>query len=437
MNQDFDKARAHFLDGVQHFEAGRMEAAEADFLASLALLPGRASTRINLAATRLRLGRAARALADLEAVLDAEPQHLDAWCHRAAALAELGRDVESLQCAEHVLSIDAAHGTALYRRGMALDRLRRFAEALACFERLASLQPEHSEAWFRQGQLLQRLGRWPQALQALDRALALAPTHAPAWSQRGGLLKDMGRADEAASAFEQAIAHGADAELQRFFIASLGRQTGPAHAPRQYVQALFDDYADSFDEHLVDVLGYQAHRRLVAPLPALHAQPFESALDLGCGTGLCGPLLKPPSNPIVRQLHGVDLSRPMLDRAAALGVYDSLVQSDLIEYLQATLLRHDLVLACDVFIYVGALDEVFAAVARVLNQGGVFCFSAEHGPDERPVTLHAHLRYAHSLPYLHDLAQRHGLQCLQVLHQPIRQDQTQAIPGLYVYLRKP
>jgi len=437
MSQAFDEARTLFLNGVQHFEAGRVEAAEADFLASLALLPERMSTRINLAATRLRLGRAAQALAELEAVLDAEPQHLDAWCHRAAALAELGRDAEALRCADHVLSIDAEHGTALYRRGMALDRLRRFAQALACFEQLTSLQPAHSEAWFRQGQLLQRLGRWPQALQALDRALTLAPTHAPTWSQRGGLLKDMGRVDEAASAFEQAIAHGADSELHRFFMASLGRQPGPAHAPRQYVQSLFDDYADSFDEHLVDVLGYQAHRQLVAPLTGLHPRRFDSALDLGCGTGLCGPLLKPLSDPIVRQLHGVDLSQPMLDRAAALGVYDSLVQADLIEHLDATELRHDLVLACDVFIYVGALDKVFAAVARVLRPGGVFCFSAEHGQDDRPVALHAHLRYAHSLPYLRDLAQRHDLEWLQVLHQPIREDQAQAIPGLYVYLRKP
>ena len=68
----------------------------AAFVASLQRLPGRVSTRINLAATRLRLGRAAEALAELDAVLAAEPQHLDAWCHRAAALAELGRDAESL-----------------------------------------------------------------------------------------------------------------------------------------------------------------------------------------------------------------------------------------------------------------------------------------------------------------------------------------------------
>jgi len=57
MTQDFDQARVQFLAGVQHFEAGRLQMAEQCFMASQALLPQRVSTRVNLAATRLRLGR--------------------------------------------------------------------------------------------------------------------------------------------------------------------------------------------------------------------------------------------------------------------------------------------------------------------------------------------------------------------------------------------
>ena len=107
MTPQFEQAREHFLEGVRHFEAARLDAAERCFLASLTLLPGRVSTRVNLAATRLRLGRPAQALADLEAILAAEPEHLDAWCHRATALADLGRDAESLACADHVLTLRA------------------------------------------------------------------------------------------------------------------------------------------------------------------------------------------------------------------------------------------------------------------------------------------------------------------------------------------
>jgi predicted TPR repeat methyltransferase len=430
LQEDFEQARARFLEGVAHFECGRWQDAEACFVASLQRLPGRASTRINLAAARLRLGRSAEALAQLEALLAAEPQHLDAWCHRSEALAELGRDAESLDCAQEVLAQDPDHTAAWFRRGHALERLRRLDEAQSAFEHLLCLQPGHAQAWFRLAQLQQRQGSLNEALTSLDRALALAPAQAGTWTQRGSLLKDMGRKTEAAAAFTRAIELGADAELNRFFLASLGAEAGPANAPRAYVQALFDDYADGFDQHLVDVLGYQAHRVLIAPLAGLQAQPFESALDLGCGTGLCGPLLRP----IVGQLVGVDLSQAMLDQAAARGVYDRLLKTDLVEHLQHTLARHDLIAAADVFIYVGELDAVFAGVARVLRPGGVFCFSVEQAGDDRTVLLNSQLRYAHSLPYLQGLAQRHGLRLLRSVAEPIRRDRTQAIAGLYVYL---
>ncbi len=106
MQDDFEQARSLFVEGVAHFEAQRLHAAERCFVDSLRKLPGRVSTRVNLAATWLRLGRASDALVELQAVLAQEPQHLDAWCHRAEALAELGRDAESLVCADHVLAAD-------------------------------------------------------------------------------------------------------------------------------------------------------------------------------------------------------------------------------------------------------------------------------------------------------------------------------------------
>ena len=430
LTDDFERARELFLEGVAHFEAQQLQAAEKAFAASLQKLPGRVSTRINLAATRLRLGRASEALAELEAVLDAEPQHLDAWGHRAAALAELGRMGESLDCTERVLAADPGHAAAWLQRGIALERLRRFDEARAAYDRLLALQPQHAEAWFRLGQLQQRQGRLSEALASLDKALSLAPAHAAGWTQRGSLLKDMGRTQEAAAAFGRAIELGADDELNHFFLAALGAGRSPAAAPRAYVQALFDDYADGFDQHLLDVLGYQAHRQLVTPLAGLQAEPFDSALDLGCGTGLCGPLLRP----IVRHLEGIDLSQPMLDQAAARGVYDRLLQADLAQHLRDTPARHDLVVAADVFIYVGDLDEVFSGVRRVLLPGGVFCFSVEQSADDRPVALTAQLRYAHSLAYLEGLAGRHGLRLLRSAAEPIRRDRTQTIPGLYLYL---
>jgi predicted TPR repeat methyltransferase len=435
----FQQAKDLFFAGLASLEAQRFEEAEQHFLAALARVPGRISTLVNLTATQILLGRPGDALASANTALAIEPDSPDATLHRATALAALARH----------------------------------SEALDAFDNLLSADESHAEAWSRQAQTLCALDRPFEALRSFERALAIAPTSPEFWSRYGELLRESGRLSEAATAFEKALAHGGDAELHGYLLASVGGATMPPRAPDRYVQALFDNYADDFDQHLIGVLGYQAHAVLTRHLVLLARGPFESALDLGCGTGLCGPLVKPH----VRHLTGVDLSAAMIAKAGTLGVYSELVQGDLVAHLKATQRRYDLVLAADVFIYVGELDDVFSAVREATLPGAVFCFTAEivptsdtqcatvgglqpsrgrgtgfagpqaqwpprgAGSDMQCATVGAiqllpSLRYAHSEAYLRRLAVQHGFDVLDMLRQPVRQDQRQPIDGLYVYLVK-
>jgi predicted TPR repeat methyltransferase len=126
----------------------------------------------------------------------------------------------------------------------------------------------------------------------------------------------------------------------------------------------------------------------------------------------------------------------MLERARALGVYDRLVEADLTQHLRTTEHRHDLVLAADVFIYVGDLERVFEGVCRVTDPGALFCFSVEATGDEieRGFELLPSLRYRHSARYLQALAARHGFEVAHLLPQTLREDQRKSVPGLYAYL---
>ena len=361
--EDFEQARKLFIDGLACFEAGRFDFAEQRFVASLVLLPGRVSTLINLAATRLALAR---------------PQ-------------------EALDVADEVLAVE----------------------------------PDNPEALFHRGNALGALGRQQEALASYDKLLALDPGLAQAWSNRGGILREMNRFSEAGHAFEQAIAHGADAELNAYYLAAVGAQPAPAAAPAHYVESLFDGYANQFEQHLVQVLHYRAHGVLTKNLEGLAQGRFASALDLGCGTGLCGPLVRP----MAARLTGVDISSRMIDKARALGVYEHLVHADLLDYLRTSGESFDLVLAADVFTYIGELSPVFGAVHKVMGAAGVFCFSTElGGRDGHDFELLPSLRYAHSERYLRALAAQHGFELVKLLRQAIREDQRHAIEGLYVYL---
>lgn len=393
----FAAARDHFLAGLAHLQAGRPAEAESALRASLALLPGRPSTLMNLAVALLRQGRATDALPLLDQVLAAEPGDADALGHR----------------------------------GMALLALRRPHEAQAVFERLVTLAPSRPEAWFHLGQVRQQQADPAGACEAFARCLALRSDHGAAWCQHGQALRELGRSDEAAASFERALALGDAPVLNAYFLAALRGQAVPAQPPRAYVEALFDDYAPEFDRHLVDTLGYCAPEVLQRLVTGLGPAGFASALDLGCGTGLCGPLLRP----LAARLVGVDLSGVMLQAAQRRGVYDALHHADGVDHLRATAERHDLIVAADVFIYVGDLAPVFEGVARVLRPGGLFAFSVEPAAADVPYRLQPSLRYAHGEAGIRALAARHGLAVAAHEAGVLRADEAHPLQGGYWVLQ--
>jgi predicted TPR repeat methyltransferase len=398
----FEQAREQFLTGLAALERGQLEPADAAFSASLALLPGRPSTLLNLAAVRVARQRHAEALPLLDELLASEAadpeSRLEAWGHCGTALAALGRHAEAVQALDRVLAA----------------------------------QPQRVAALFHRAASHQVLGRVDEALAGFRRVVELDPANALAWTQCGGILKDMGRAADAAECFRQALAHGGDAELNRYFLASVeGAEAVPEAAPRAYVEGLFDSYADAFDQHLVERLGYRTPQLLAALLPP--GDPLGAVLDLGCGTGLMAPLLQGRAGAI----DGVDLSSAMLAKANELGLYRRLHHADVAEHLDATTERFGLVVAADVFVYVGALDRVLVGAARVLEPGGRLLFSLEEADPGHDLQLRASSRFAHGVDAVVALAGHLGFGLRTLERATLRHDQGRPIRGaLLLFERK-
>lgn len=397
MQAPLEQARASFLQGVAHFEAGLHLQARACFEASLALAPGRPSVLANLGICLFTLGEWQPGVDVLEQATAADASNADAW-----------------------ISLGLCH-----------EHLARWQAAADCLTRGLALRPGTAMLWLILGQCRMRLGAIKSALEAFDTSLALSPDFADAWSARGSLMREIGHFQDATLSFEKALAHGADPVLNSYYLAAVRGETNPPAPPRLYVESLFDDYAADFQTHLVQQLGYQAHETLLRPL-LNEGRRFYAVLDIGCGTGLCGTLIQPLS----QALDGVDVSSAMLAQARATGVYRDLAHADLTTYLCNSTQRYDLVLAADVFIYVGALEVVFREVRRLLMPGGCFAFSLE--PSEtQDVQLLPSLRYAHSQDYIRRLAQEHGFDIKQMALAPIRHDQQEPVMGLYAYLSHP
>lgn len=261
-------------------------------------------------------------------------------------------------------------------------------------------------------------------------AVELAPDWAAGWAALGRAREAAGEGAEAVAAYRRALALAPDdpfgASLK---IVKLEGAAAPAAPPPAYVRDLFDQYAPRFESALLDGLGYRVPARLgdlVARLrPDLQARAVVRTVDLGCGTGLMGPILRPWT----LRLEGVDLSAGMIAVAEEKGLYDRLVVGDVAAVFADEGAAFDLVTAADVFCYLGDLDPVFAAMRPRLAAGALVAFSVERGAGDG-WQLQPSLRFAHGADYLHALARRHGLDVAAVAEEDLRRDRGEPVAGL-------
>ncbi len=195
------------------------------------------------------------------------------------------------------------------------------------------------------------------------------------------------------------------------------------------MKATFDNFAPTFDEHL-RAIGYQVPALMAAMLHTHLTAPAD-ILDLGCGTGLVGAALHGNGHHLV----GVDLSEKMLARARSRGAYERLHVDEVGAFLaQAPDRSADVVCAADVFIYIGALDALFAHAARVLRPGGLFTFSTEECTGDDFVLLPTG-RYAQSEAYIRRLAG--PLAILDARPVTVRMERDVPVAGRLYLLQKP
>jgi len=151
---------------------------------------------------------------------------------------------------------------------------------------------------------------------------------------------------------------------------------------------------------------------------------FNKVADLGAGTGLCGVALRAHAGELV----AIDISANMLRGAQSKAVYDSIIIGDIVDKLNERDDVFDLFVAAGVFIYVGALEAIFAAVRQQATDGAYFAFSIERfeGTD---FILQKTGRYAHAIPYIQRLADESGFQVALTKPVNIRKEKNGWIEG--------
>jgi predicted TPR repeat methyltransferase len=372
------------------------------------------------------------ALACCAELLAIEPDHAGALQLMGVLRARDGAYEAAVELFDRAIEADPAMASVHNNRGHALLALHRHGAAVASYDRALALQLVSADALNNRGTALQALMRVDEALASFERAGTVDPGFAAAHQNHGELLLELGEREAGIAALQRARAAGGDVEQIAFTLASLGVEAPADAAPAHFVRELFDGYAQRFDRHLTDRLGYRAPQLVADALAALGLDAPVDIVDLGCGTGLCAPHLRP----LARRLDGVDLSSNMLERAHRLELYDTLDCDELVAYLRARPRCYDIAIAADVLIYFGDLTEVLAAVHASLRDGGWFVFTIEAGDDATPYRLGPTRRYVHAPTHVEALARAQGYVVSRCDAEVLRTESQVDVAGRLFVLRR-
>ncbi len=414
--------------GLTHWTGGNPRAASTVLATAAALARNDAPVWLDLAFTLHAIGEPAQAHSVFERALALDPAPARGWLGLALVARDLTNATRAEEAFKAALSRDSTLAEAAFGVGLLCFEQRRYAEAAAHWRHAIANGCRNPMIYLGLGQSLFFAGDFAGAADALEREVATGQAD-PKIVDRFALSRFLttairGDLDAAFAAYHAAAGPSADeaqtANAAFKLLSGYGHReaalrlarsprakipddpehrylvdavAGAAHdrAPADYVIAHFDGFAERFDQQLVDVLGYRVPETL-ARLVAATGKSLPRALDLGCGTGLAAPHLRAGRSRFV----GVDLSPRMLAKAADRQLYDSLVEADVIGFLEATSEQFDLVFAADLVIYLGSLDGFLNGAARVTRPGGLVAFNIETTV-EAPYVLLTSGRFAHSI----------------------------------------
>lgn len=418
------------LLGMVHHQKSDHRRAEQLIRDAIGAVPTIPGFHNNLANVLLAQRDLEGAQAAYEKAIQLDPNYAEAHNNLGVALLGQGKVEDAMRQLVHTINLKPDYPSARNNLGNALRAKYMYREAINCYRDALQLKSDYPEAHANLAIALLAMNEAEEAIAEAEKSLALRPNDTGPIMTRGFALEKLGRTGEAIASYQNALALRPSTSL-RFQLSALTGKEKFAAAPPQFIASLFDNYAQTFDRHLVEVLQYRGHEQVVEALKAAGVKQGDTVVDLGCGTGLCGTLLRPMS----KKLLGVDLSPRMIGQARERKVYDELFVDEIVAFLQTRFAQFNIATAADVLTYIGDLQPTLSYVAQSLQPAGHFAFTVEANEGEG-CALNTTRRYTHSIDYIRSLLKPTHFREISASKSTLRHEHGQEVAAWVVVLQR-
>ncbi|OGV42196.1 MAG: hypothetical protein A3F46_07770 [Legionellales bacterium RIFCSPHIGHO2_12_FULL_42_9] len=403
-----DFVLAHYNLGLLFLKHSKFKEANIQFRNVVTLNPGHIGATFYLGVFALAADNLQEAELAFKAVLTQDPEH-------NLALNNLG--VIALKQQHEQLAVDYFSRALAYapnnieaRNNLASTFMNydRFDNAFTHYQILLENDPDNQEYLYNAGVAQMALGYLATATTIFGRLLGLNPQHAATLTNLGAIYSRLHNKKQAICLLTQALDIDPQNGTAKHLLNALTGCRENIVANQEYTTNLFNNYALYYESHLQKYLNYQVPNCIITLCQELNLTSFAHVLDLGCGTGLCGLVLRTRT----QKLTGVDIAHKMLKEARKKAIYDLLIESEIIYFLNTQSCgsdqnKYDLLVMADVLPYFDDLALLFASISRHPMPQGYFIFTTEISTDQ-PWQLQESARFSHHIDYITSLCQENN-----------------------------
>jgi len=412
-------------------QSNYFEAAEEVYQKILNMAPGNPVVLHFLGLLKHQRGYSDDGLALIKASLESVPDYIDALNNLGNIYLQMGEPQLAESSFRRVLELNPQFVSAFGNLGVALKDLERYQEAIEYMLNAIEMEPRVAYHYQNLGNTYRAMREYRAAADMYRKSIELAPFDSESYRKLYRTFYLMGEKEQCLDVFNQWLAHDPDNPTAIHMHAACSGEEIPERASDDYVRQTFDGFAASFDG-VLKKLDYKAPFLVQDALKNIIPTPENwHILDIGCGTGLSGALLRP----FAKQLEGIDLSPKMLERAKARGVYDTLYEAELTAFLLDAKFKYDAITCVDTFCYFGDLTNAVNASVRVLKPKGWFVFTLEKFESDgssQNFHLNFHGRYSHSESYVRQSLTNAGYQINRIDQAILRKECGEEVVGLVV-----
>jgi Flp pilus assembly protein TadD/SAM-dependent methyltransferase len=210
-----------FRRAVLLHQAGRLEEAEREYNAALAIAPAHAGSLHYLGVIAHQRGQHEAAVELIGKAVAADGRDAQAYYHLGLASFALRRIEDAITHNRRAIALDPKHLGAHQNLAAALIEQGRWQEAEAACRRMLELDFRNAAAHNNLGRALEGAGKSAEAAESYASALAVKPDFYEALVNRGRALLDLGQAGEALASLLRAMAQRDGEEVRRAIVACL------------------------------------------------------------------------------------------------------------------------------------------------------------------------------------------------------------------------